>query len=228
MVKEFHRAGYPIAIHASGDAAIDDVLHAFWDAQREVPRRDARHRIEHCQMVRQDQLDTIAELGLSPSFFVGHVYYWGGRHRDIFMGPERAAGISALRSAIDRGIRFTVHDDTPVTPVNPLQLMWASVNRLTKTNHVLGPDERIPPIDALRAVAELRGGDQGVDGAGKVGGSRHPVRQPAHGRAVSHQGHSRARDDRRRAGRVSRRRRVAVVHRRPAILFGDEPPIRHL
>jgi hypothetical protein len=152
MVKELHEAGYQIAIHANGDAAIDDVLYAFREAQREFPRRDARHRIEHCQMVRLDQLDAIAELNLSPSFFVGHVYYWGDRHRDIFMGPDRAAGISALRSSIDRGIRFTVHDDTPVTPVNPLQLVWVGVNRLTKSNQVLGPDERITPLEALRTV----------------------------------------------------------------------------
>lgn len=152
MVKELHRAGYQIAIHANGDAAIDDVIHAFREAQQEYPRPDARHRIEHCQMVRADQLDSIAELGVSPSFFVGHVFYWGDRHRDIFMGPERAAGISALRSATDRGIRFTVHDDTPVTPVNPLQLVWVSVNRLTKTGQVLGPEERVTPLQALRAV----------------------------------------------------------------------------
>ncbi len=152
MVKELHEAGYQIAIHANGDAAIDDVIHAFREAQRAFPREDARHRIEHCQMVRTDQLDAIAELNLSPSFFVGHVFYWGDRHRDIFMGPERAAGISALRSSIDRGIRFTVHDDTPVTPVNPLQLVWVGVNRLTKTDQVLGPDERITPLEALRTV----------------------------------------------------------------------------
>ena len=168
MVKELHEAGYQIAIHANGDAAIDDVLYAFREAQREFPRRDARHRIEHCQMVRRDQLDAIAELNLSPSFFVGHVYYWGDRHRDIFMGPDRAAGISALRSSIDRGIRFTVHDDTPVTPVNPLQLVWVGVNRLTKSNQVLGPDERITPLEALRTVtidAAWQNFEEGIKGS---------------------------------------------------------------
>ena len=168
MVRALHRAGYQIAIHANGDAAIDDVIHAFREAQREFPRPDARHRIEHCQMVRKDQLDAIAELGLSPSFFVGHVYYWGDRHRDIFMGPERAAGISALRSSIDRGIRFTVHDDTPVTPVDPLQLVWVSVNRLTKTDQVLGPEERISPSEAMRAVtidAAWQNFEEGIKGS---------------------------------------------------------------
>ena len=152
MVTELHRAGYQIAIHGNGDAAIDDIIHAFREAQRDFPREDARHRIEHCQMVRKDQLDEIAELGITPSFFVGHVYYWGDRHRDIFMGPERAAGISPLRSSIDRGIRFTVHDDTPVTPVDPLQLIWVSVNRLTRSDQVLGAEERVTPLEAMRAM----------------------------------------------------------------------------
>ena len=152
MVGELHRAGYQIAIHGNGDAAIDDIIHAFREAQRDFPRDDARHRIEHCQMVRKDQLDEIAELGITPSFFVGHVYYWGDRHRDIFMGPERAAGISPLNSSIDRGIRFTVHDDTPVTPVDPLQLLWVSVNRLTRSDQVLGPEERVTALEAMRAI----------------------------------------------------------------------------
>jgi len=152
MVKGLHRAGYQIAIHGNGDAAIDDIIHAFREAQRDFPREDARHRIEHCQMVRKDQLDEIAELGITPSFFVGHVFYWGDRHRDIFMGPERASGISPLKSSIDRGIRFTVHDDTPVTPVDPLQLIWVSVNRRTRSDQVLGPEEQVSPLEAMRAM----------------------------------------------------------------------------
>ena len=151
-VLKYHRAGYQIAIHANGDAAIDDVLHAFRAAQAAFPRTDTRHRIEHCQTPREDQLDAIRELGITPSFFVGHVYYWGDRHRDRFLGPERAERISPLASAVRRGIRFSVHNDTPVTPVNPLLLVWCAVNRLTRDGRVLGPRERIPVMDALRAV----------------------------------------------------------------------------
>jgi len=151
-VKEWHKAGYQIAIHANGDAAIEDVLSAYAAAQQENPRPDARHRIEHCQTVREDQLDRIQSLGITPSFFVGHVYYWGDRHRDLFLGPDRAARISPLASALSRGIHFTVHDDTPVTPVNPLLLVWDSVNRTTTSGQVLGPQQRITPEKALRAV----------------------------------------------------------------------------
>jgi len=152
MVKNANRAGYQIAIHGNGDAAIDDILYAYEQAQTDFPRPDARHRIEHCQMVREDQFDKMQKLGITPSFFVGHVYYWGDRHRDIFLGLERAARISPLRSAVDRGIRFTIHDDTPITPLNPLQSVWVSVNRLTTSGKILGPEQRITPQQALRAV----------------------------------------------------------------------------
>src|SRR6185369_13072444 len=151
-VRRYHRAGYQIAIHGNGDAAIGDILFAFHEAQRDFPRPDARHRIEHCQTARPDQLDLMKELGVTPSFFVAHVFYWGDRHRDIFLGEERAARISPLASARDRQVRFTIHNDTPVTPVDPLHLVWCAVNRLTKAGTVLGPDERIGVYDALRAV----------------------------------------------------------------------------
>ena len=152
LVTQYHRGGYQVAIHGNGDAAIDDILFAFAAAQHEHPRSDTRHRIEHCQTPRPDQLDRMRELGVSPSFFVGHVYYWGDRHRDLFLGPERGARISPLRSATERGLRFSVHSDTPVTPVDPLLLVWAAVNRITREGKVLGPNERIGVLHALRAV----------------------------------------------------------------------------
>jgi predicted amidohydrolase YtcJ len=151
-VVELHRAGYQIAIHGNGDQAIDDILHAFAEAQRSMPRSDARHRIEHCQTARDDQLERMKSLSITPSFFVGHVYYWGDRHRELFLGPERAARISPLASAAGLGIRFTLHDDTPVTPVNPLQLVWVAANRLTTGGRVLGTEQRIDVERALRAV----------------------------------------------------------------------------
>jgi predicted amidohydrolase YtcJ len=152
LVVRAHCEGYQVAVHANGDAAIDDVLVAYDTAQARCPRSDARHRIEHAQMTRADQAAEMHRLGITPSFFVGHVFYWGDRHRDIFLGPDRAAAISPLRTATRAGVRWTVHDDTPVTPVNPLQLVWGAVNRRTTSGKVLGSDETVPPLDALRAV----------------------------------------------------------------------------
>jgi hypothetical protein len=152
LVAGFHQQGLRVAIHGNGDAAIDDILEAFAAAQKADPRPDARHRIEHCQTAREDQLARMEQLGVSPSFFVAHVYYWGDRHRDIFLGPERGARISPLASSLRHHLRFTVHNDTSVTPVNPLQLVWTAVNRVTSSGKVLGKSEAISVMDALRSV----------------------------------------------------------------------------
>lgn len=152
LVVRAHCEGHQVAVHANGDAAIDEVLNAYEAAVTECPRSDTRHRIEHAQMARPDQLERMRDLGISPSFFVGHVFYWGDRHRDIFMGPERAARISPLHTASETGVRWTIHEDTPVTPVNPLHSIWVAVNRRTTGGQLLGPEERVAPVEALRAV----------------------------------------------------------------------------
>ncbi len=151
-VERLHAEGWQIAIHGNGDAAIDDILDAFESAQRKVPRQDARHVIIHAQMAREDQLDRMKTLGVIPSFFALHVYYWGDRHRNIFMGPERAARMSPARSAVDRSMRFTIHCDTPVVPMEPLRLVWAAVNRRSASGAPIGLEQRITPMQALRAV----------------------------------------------------------------------------
>jgi predicted amidohydrolase YtcJ len=151
-VERLHRAGFQVAVHGNGDAAIDDILDAFEAAQRAQPRPDARPVIVHAQMAREDQLDRMAALGAVPSFFVLHTWYWGDRHRERFLGPERAARISPAASAARRGIPFTLHADTPVAPMEPLRVVNAAVNRITTGGAVLGEEQRIPVLRALRAV----------------------------------------------------------------------------
>jgi hypothetical protein len=151
-VARYHAAGWQVAVHANGDAAIEDVLDAFEAAERARPRADARPVVVHAQMTRDDQLDRMRALGVVPSFFALHTWYWGDRHREIFLGPERAARISPTRGAAERGIRFTLHCDTPVVPLEPLRLVWAAVNRRTAGGAALGPEQRIDAERALRAV----------------------------------------------------------------------------
>lgn len=151
-VLQVHKSGRQMMIHANGDAAIDDVLYAFSKAQQAAPRKDARQVIIHSQMMREDQLDEVKRLDAIPSFFVLHTYYWGDRHRDIFIGPDRAARISPTKSAKDRGINYTIHTDAPVVPMDPMLLIWSAVNRVTTSGAVLGAAQRIPVADALRAT----------------------------------------------------------------------------
>jgi len=152
LVKRFHRAGMQIAIHGNGDATIDDIIFSISEAQKEHPREDTRHIIIHCQTVRDDQLDEMKRLGITPSFFSAHAYYWGDRHWNIFLGPDRARRLNPANTALEKGIRFTIHVDTPVTPMDPLLLVWSAVNRVSTGGNVIGDSERISPIQALRAV----------------------------------------------------------------------------
>jgi predicted amidohydrolase YtcJ len=152
QVAALHAAGYQIAVHGNGDAAIEDILDAFEAAQRQHPVADPRMILVHAQMARKDQVARMKALGVTPSFFSAHTWYWGDRHRDIFLGPERAAVISPARWALDHGLRFSSHLDTPVTPMLPLQAVWSQVQRITLDGDVLGPEQRIGVMDALRAV----------------------------------------------------------------------------
>jgi predicted amidohydrolase YtcJ len=151
-VTELHAAGFQVAVHANGDASIDDALDAIAAALSRHPAGDARPVLIHAQMARPDQLDRMAALGVVPSFFSLHTFYWGDRHRRIFMGPERAARMSPAAGARARGIPFTIHCDAPVVPMEPLRLVSSAVNRRTRSGHVVGPEERIPVAAALRAV----------------------------------------------------------------------------
>jgi predicted amidohydrolase YtcJ len=147
-----HRAGRQIAIHGNGDAAIEEILNAFEEALRASPRADHRHYVIHCQTVREDQLDRLARLGAMASFFAVHVRHWGDRHRDIFLGEDRAARLNPLKSALKRKIPFSLHNDCPVTPISPLRSVETAVTRLTALGAPLGPEYRIGAGDALAAV----------------------------------------------------------------------------
>jgi predicted amidohydrolase YtcJ len=152
LVKRFHQAGLQIAIHGNGDATIDDIIYAVRAAQQTLPRQDPRHIIIHCQTVRDDQLEVMKPLGLTPSFFSAHAYFWGERHRAVFLGPKRADRLNPAASALRKGLRISLHLDTPVTPMRPLLLAWSAINRISTAGNVIGEAERITPLQALRAI----------------------------------------------------------------------------
>lgn len=152
LVKQLHDDGWQITTHTNGDQAIQDVMDAYTAALKANPRDDHRHILNHCQFCRPDQVPVIAEMGFIPSYFVTHTWFWGDIHREMIAGPERAAHISPLKAALDHNIRFALHNDTPVTPISPLMDVFSAVNRLTSSGKVLGPDQRIGVMEALRGV----------------------------------------------------------------------------
>ncbi len=151
-VKAIHCSGQQVAVHGNGDAAIDQFLDAWEAALEACPAKDARPVRVHAQMARPDQLERMKELGVIPTFFSAHVYYWGDRHRDLFLGPERAARIDPAAGAAALGLLFTTHLDTPVVPIDSMLQLWTPVARETSSGKVLGEEERISVEQSLRAM----------------------------------------------------------------------------
>lgn len=144
------RAGIPVLVHANGDAAIDLMIEGVNLAVGD-DEIDHRSVAIHAQLAREDQLDEMKRLAIIPSFFAAHPFFWGDWHRKSF-GDDRALRISPLRSAIVRGIPFTIHNDAPVVPANIMRLLEIAVERRTRKGFVLGAEQRISVEEALHAV----------------------------------------------------------------------------
>jgi predicted amidohydrolase YtcJ len=143
----------PIITHTNGDAAVEQLITAVGKARARYGPKDLRPVAIHAQLARHDQVDRMAALGILPSFFTAHTFFWGDWHRKNF-GEARAAGISPLAYAHRKGIRFTNHNDAPVVPPDMMRLTQTAVNRTTRSGVVLGPEERVSPYVALKAITD--------------------------------------------------------------------------
>jgi predicted amidohydrolase YtcJ len=145
-------AGGQAAIHANGDRAIAAVLEAMDSVAGHGGRLRKRHRIEHFQTAHSDHVARAARLGAGVSIFANHVYFWGDRHRELFLGPERAARISPCADAVRERLPFGLHSDTPVTPMDALTTMWTAVSRRTSSGYLLGREQSLTAAEALQAM----------------------------------------------------------------------------
>jgi predicted amidohydrolase YtcJ len=152
LVDEAFRNGWQILAHCNGDAAADQFITAVRAATEKYGRADRRPVMIHAQTVREDQLDAMKELGIIPSFFGMHTYYWGDWHRDSVLGSERAARISPAASALKRGMIYTQHHDAPVALPSSVMILASQVNRTTRSGQVLGAEQRVSVMDALRSI----------------------------------------------------------------------------
>ena len=140
----------PLQVHCNGDAAIDMVI----DAVRKtgiVAKDDRRTVIIHSNIQAPDQLDAYAELGLTPSYFSNHAFFWGDVHVRNF-GKERAFNISPMKSAKTKGVVFSNHTDFNITPLDPFFTIWTAMKRESRSGVIIGPDERIDAYTALQAL----------------------------------------------------------------------------
>lgn len=142
-----------VNVHCNGDAASDQFIRCYRKALELTGNKmDLRPVMVHSQTVREDQLDDMKELGIIATFFLDHIWFWGDYHYESVLGPERAERISPAKSALKRGINFTLHQDSPVKMPNQILALHNAVNRETQSGRVLGEDQRLTVMEALKAL----------------------------------------------------------------------------
>lgn len=142
--------GWQIFAHANGDAAIDMAIKTY-DALGITAAADLRPIIIHSQFQRPDQLAAYKRIGVGPAYFTNHTWYWADTHRRNF--PKAVVDfISPMKSAKAAGLTPSNHSDFPVTPIDPMFMLWTSMARVSPTGVVSGPGERIDAYTALQAL----------------------------------------------------------------------------
>ena len=148
QVLEMHQAGFQVCIHANGDATIDAVLNAYEKAQSMFPRKDPRHRIEHCTLVNPDLLRRMKALGCIATPFCTYVYYHGEKMH--FYGDHRLEWMFAQRAFLDYGVTATGATDYPPGPFEPLLGIQSCVTRVDSEGRLWGASQKITVEEALK------------------------------------------------------------------------------
>ena len=155
MMKPFFDQGWQIAIHSNGDRAIDQTLNNYSKLLTgNSSSQDRRLRIEHFTINNESQVKKAVKLGVIPGFTIGHVDYWGAAFNNKIIGPKRSERIDPAGDVKRAGGKFTLHSDSPVTPIAPLNYVSEEVTRLWQLppQKVLGPDQAVSVDDAIRAI----------------------------------------------------------------------------
>ncbi len=154
FITQAYENKWQLICHTNGDAAIDPYIHVIRDVQKTHNYPDHRTTVIHGQTLRKDQIPDLVELGMLPSFYSAHTFYWGDWHVKSVLGHPRADYISPGRDAIDAGLTMTSHHDAPVIPPKAMRVLDAPINRVTRSGVVLGPDQRITPYEGLKTITE--------------------------------------------------------------------------
>lgn len=145
-----HKAGFQQGHHAIGDAAIDLLLDAYEQAQREHPVDDFRPRIEHCSIISAKQVDRIQAIGAVP--IPGTTFLYDMRPAYLAnLGEDRVRYAYAMRTFRDRGIVAAASTDAPVSLVNPMIGIQMMMTRHDRNGEAIFTEETLPLEDAIRA-----------------------------------------------------------------------------
>lgn len=170
-LKKVYGLGVPVTFHVNGDAAIDSLIRAHEFAAADDPTKDRNVTAIHAQFTRKDQIPFYVKYKIRPSFYTLHTYYFAEAHIKN-RGKAQAMYISPMRDAIDAGLRPTNHTDAVVAPLDQMFMLWSAVNRISRAGVEIGPDQRVTPLEGLKAMtiwAAEQYGEQASKGSLEIG-----------------------------------------------------------
>jgi len=153
LAKPRFEEGWQISTHANGDRAIAQTLDVYSQLVKTPADKKTRLRIEHFTVATPEEIDQAKKVGASASFTIGHTDYWGKAFIEL-LGPERGNDTDPSASLLKKGVLFSYHSDSPVSPIGPLVYVSEGSSRLyqAEPQKVLNPEEKISVYEALKAV----------------------------------------------------------------------------
>ncbi|WGL15137.1 amidohydrolase [Microbulbifer bruguierae] len=158
QIQELNECGWQIAIHVQGDRAAQEylqILEQVYESLSETQQKEfitRRHRLEHGLLLSKEILPAFAKLGISPSFHINHIYYYGDALETDLLGAERTQRTLPVKSAFELGMHPTLHSDSPMFPAEPFSLMQTAISRHSRAGIRIGEAEALTPRQALRAM----------------------------------------------------------------------------
>lgn len=147
------RNNWQIHTHANGDAAMDQMIRTLKKVTNKYGNEGRRDVLIHGQYVREDQLDEFKNLDIIASLFPLHTFYWGDWHKEL-IGDSLGNKISPTRTALNKGLKITIHTDAPVALPNLMRVIWTATNRVSRSGNIIGENERLTPYEALKCITE--------------------------------------------------------------------------
>ena len=153
IYEQAFKNNWQIHTHANGDAAMDQMIRTLKKVTDIYGNEGRRDVLIHGQYVREDQLDDFKDLNIIASLFPLHTFYWGDWHKEI-IGDSLGNKISPTRTALNKGLKITIHTDAPVALPNLMRVIWTATNRVSRSGKIIGKNERLTPYEALKCITE--------------------------------------------------------------------------
>lgn len=154
LTRDYHAMGYQLAVHAIGDAAIEQTLNAMEKALHDHPDPKRRHRIEHCGFNTKEQIARMVRLGIEPVPQPIFHYDFGDLYLAV-LEPERVHPAYPMRDWIAAGLKPAASSDAPVCDANIWPNIYTMLTRKTARGTVIGPDQTLTIDEAICAYTEF-------------------------------------------------------------------------